>query len=252
MFLNKAALITTLSLFFCSACVSTKDYQAQQAQISSLQAELLQVKESNQQIQSELTICTSSLENSLNSLAGGQNRIDELTRLVEKTEQQSRKKIAAATSACNKKVTKVQDKTLLGESEWVYISKLKNNYRARVDTGIANSSINASTIERFERDGEKWVRFTLNHEQAAEPQTIETKIERIVRMAQSTNLEEGSERRVVVKLHVRIGDISQQTEFTLNARSQMEYPVLIGRAFMRDIVLVDVSKEYIHPKYKTN
>ncbi len=244
MFLNKAALITTLSLFFCSACVSTKDYQAQQAKISSLQAELLQVIENNQQIQSELTICNSSLQDN-------QNRIAELTRLVEKTEQESQKKVAAATSACNKKVTKVRDKTLLGESEWVYISRAKSNYKARIDTGIANSSINASTIERFERDGEKWVRFTLSNEQKTESQIIEAKIERIVRMAQSTNLEEGSERRVVVKLHARIGDISQQAEFTLNDRSQMEYPVLIGRAFLRDIILVDVSKEYIHPQYKT-
>ena len=240
MFLNKTALITTLSLFLCSACVSRTANEAQQTQITNLQAELVQVKETNQQTQIELTILN-------NSLTTCQNRVDELASLLEKAEQENRKKIAAT---ADKQATKLNDKTILGQTEWVYVSRAKSNYKARIDTGAATSSINASDIERFERDGKKWVRFTLSHEKGAEPQIIEAKIERIVRITQSTNLEEESERRFVVKLHVRIGDMSPQTEFTLTDRSHMEYPVLIGRTFMRDVILVDVSKKYIYPKYK--
>ncbi len=240
MFLNKTALITTLSLFICTACVSRTVNEAQQTQITTLQAELVQIKENNQQTQSELTILN-------NNLTTCQNRVDELTSQLEKAEQEYKKKAAATTRG---KMTKLNDKTILGQTEWVYVSKAKSNYRARIDTGAATSSINASDIERFERDGKKWVRFTLSHEKGAEPQIIETKIERIVRIAQSTNLEEETERRFVVKLHVRIGDMSQQTEFTLTDRSHMEYPVLIGRTFMRDVILVDVSKKYIYPKYR--
>ena len=240
MFLNKTALITTLSLFICSACVSRTVNEAQQTQITTLQAELVQIKENNQQTQSELAILN-------NNLTTCQNRVDELTSQLEKAEQEYKKKAAVTTRG---QMTKLNDKTILGQTEWVYVSKAKSNYRARIDTGAATSSINTSDIERFERDGKKWVRFTLSHEKGTEPQIIEAKIERIVRIAQSTNLEEETERRFVVKLHVRIGDMSQQTEFTLSDRSHMEYPVLIGRTFMRDVILVDVSKKYIYPKYK--
>ena len=51
MFLNKTALITTLTLFVCTACVSIGNNEAQQAQITKLQAELVQTQETNQQIQ---------------------------------------------------------------------------------------------------------------------------------------------------------------------------------------------------------
>ena len=243
MFLNKTVLITTLTLFACTACVSLTDntaQQAQQAQISKLQTELLQVTETNQQTQTELTTLN-------NTLTTCQNRVDELASLLEKAEQENREKIAA--TAC-REITQLNDKTTLGQTEWVYVSTAKSNYRARIDTGAATSSINASDIERFERDGKKWVRFSLSHEKGDAPQVLEAKIERIVRIAQSTNIKEQAERRFVIKLHVRIGDISHQTEFTLTDRSHMEYPVLIGRSFMQDVILVDVSKEYIYRKYK--
>ena len=32
----------------------------------------------------------------------------------------------------------------------------------------------------------------------------------------------------------------------------MKYPVLIGRSFMQDVVLVDVSQEYIQPKLEAD
>lgn len=239
MFLNKAVLITTLTTFVCTACVSLTDNKAQQAQITKLQIELRQVTETKQQTQSELTALN-------NTLTTCQNKNEELASQLEKTAQDNRKK-AVATS---RKITKSDDKAILGQTEWVYVSTAKSNYRARIDTGAATSSINASAIERFERDGKKWVRFSLSHDKGEEPQILEAKIERIVRIAQSTNIEEETERRFVVKLHVRIGDISQQTEFTLSDRSHMEYPVLIGRTFMRDVILVDVSKKYIYRQYK--
>jgi hypothetical protein len=44
-------------------------------------------------------------------------------------------------------------------------------------------------------------------------------------------------------------DHRYDTEFTLTDRSQMTYPILLGREFLRDVILIDVSRQFIHPKY---
>jgi hypothetical protein len=242
MFFNKTALITTLSLFLCSACASLSDNKAQQMQISNLQTELMQVQEELVKIQETKQQTETILANVKNSLISCQKQVDELTALLDASKKTASKTCKAA--------AKLHDKTILGETEWVYVTAAKSNYRARIDTGAATSSINAADIERFERDGKKWVRFYLSHDNSPETQLIEARIRRIVKIAQSTNSEEETERRFVVKLHVIIGDISHQTEFTLTDRSHMEYDILIGRSFLQDVALVDVSQEYIHPKYK--
>jgi hypothetical protein len=45
---------------------------------------------------------------------------------------------------------------------------------------------------------------------------------------------------------VKLGSIHEKAQFTLADRSQMSHPVLLGREFIRDIAMVDVSKKYIH------
>ena len=207
MFLNKTALITTLSLFVCSACVSINNNDTQQTQITNLQTELVQVKKTNQQTQSELTALN-------NTLTTCQNRVEELASLLKKTQQENRKKAATT----DRQVAKWDDKTIFGQTEWVYVTTAKSNYRARIDTGAATSSINATDIERFERDGKKWVRFNLSHRKGLKPQIIEAKIKRFAKILQSGNANLTTS-RPVVKLHVRIGDITYPTEFTLTDRS---------------------------------
>ncbi|HBF94298.1 MAG TPA: ATP-dependent zinc protease, partial [Marinobacter adhaerens] len=53
-----------------------------------------------------------------------------------------------------------------------------------------------------------------------------------------------AERRVVVELQFFIGDHRQVAEFTLADRTNLTYEVLIGRNILRDVMLVDVGKEY--------
>ena len=56
-------------------------------------------------------------------------------------------------------------------------------------------------------------------------------------------------RRFVVELDIRLGQKLQTTEFTLTDRSNMTYPVLLGRAFLMDLYVVDVSRSYTHKRY---
>ncbi|MGL6055670.1 MAG: RimK/LysX family protein, partial [Vibrio metschnikovii] len=44
--------------------------------------------------------------------------------------------------------------------------------------------------------------------------------------------------------------IHQKSQFTLADRSQMTHPILLGREFIRDIAVVDVSRQYIQTETK--
>ncbi|HAS3930067.1 TPA: ATP-dependent zinc protease, partial [Vibrio cholerae] len=117
-------------------------------------------------------------------------------------------------------------------------------------TGAATSSLNAVDIEEFERNGKNWVRFHLADEKnpKTEANWIEAPVLRYVRIRQSTN--DNTERRAVVELWVKLGSIHEKAQFTLADRSQMTHPVLLGREFIRDIALVDVSRKYIQTEQK--
>ena len=152
----------------------------------------------------------------------------------------------------------------LGEVEKVTLSSINQSFDARIDTGAATSSLNAIDIEFFERNGKKWVRFHLdkkskennkkeNSKQEKSSNTaeesdnstwIEAPILRFVKIRQSNNDE--LQRRAVVELWVKLGKIHEKAQFTLADRSQMNHPVLLGREFIRDIAVVDVSKKYLH------
>lgn len=137
-------------------------------------------------------------------------------------------------------------KTVIGRNEWVWIDLLNKTFKARVDTGALSSALDAKNIQPFERNGEKWVRFTLmeneNSKQFSRP------LVRYVQVRHSSA--EALDRRPVISLRVRMGDIVEDTEFTLNNRARMLYPVLLGRNFLRDIVVVDVAKKFTQSKYK--
>ena len=252
MFLNKTTLLALCTLFVISGCITTNndeqkaqqatcdvasnkihittnndEQKAQQAKLTTLQGELVKETEKNKQLQTELKT--------------SQDKVTTLNALVKKKQKVMVEK--------QKTATKLNDKTILGQSEWVYVSKVKSNYKGRIDTGATTSSISALDIERFERDGVKWVRFNLTHDKSDEKQMVEAKVIRIAKITQSSRPGVKTE-RPVVNLHIRIGDIAYQTEFTLTDRLHMEYPILIGRTFIQDVILVDVSQEYIHPKYK--
>lgn len=45
-----------------------------------------------------------------------------------------------------------------------------------------------------------------------------------------------------------LGPIEQNAEFSLNDRSHLTYPVLLGRRFMMDIAVTDISQNYSSPR----
>jgi hypothetical protein len=139
---------------------------------------------------------------------------------------------------------RLKGKVIVGEKEKFYLAGPGLVYTARIDSGAETSSIHARNVQRFERDGSNWVRFEIPVPGAESEEWIpmEKEISRRVRIVQASADE--SERRVVVELQFAIGDHQQVAEFTLADRENLTYEVLIGRNVLRDVMLIDVGKEF--------
>lgn len=146
----------------------------------------------------------------------------------------------------NEAIKSNKEKFIVGRVERVLINPPGILMEARVDTGAQTSSINAKNITRFERDGDKWVRFALVDEKSQESHIIERRVVRTAKIVQSS-LDDGFEKRVVVLLQITIGDKKELSEFTLTSREHMTYSVLIGRNFLQDLMVVDVGGKYLAP-----
>jgi len=145
--------------------------------------------------------------------------------------------------------SKSDDRIILGARERLMFDDSDVAYVARVDTGAEVSSLHADEIQLFERDGDTWVRFRVNHESLTETsfRTFEAPLKRTARIRQANASE--AQDRYVVELWAQLGRIYQKTEFTLTDRNSLDNTVLIGRDFFMDIALVDVSKEFIESSH---
>ncbi len=132
----------------------------------------------------------------------------------------------------------VAKKPVLGEYEMVTVGSPGVRYLARIDTGAATTSIHARDVTRFERDGQRWVRFKIDDPKAKESTTLERRLVRRVRIKKA---EAENDHRLTVMMTLRLGRITRQVEVSLSDRADMEFPVLIGRNFLLDTAVVDVS-----------
>lgn len=143
-------------------------------------------------------------------------------------------------------VNNIGNKIVVGRVEWLWIEAINRVYEARVDTGATTSSISALDITPFEKDGKRWVRFRLAPDDSDDSFEVEAPLVRYVRIRQASS--EELDRRPVAALTVRMGKMTEVAEFTLADRTQMNYPILLGREFLRDVAVVDVAKQNIQPK----
>lgn len=142
-------------------------------------------------------------------------------------------------------ILQIDDKQVIGGIEQVLLSPPGLLFEARVDTGAESASLDARDMQEFERDGNRWVRFSMVNRETNEIIEIERRIVRHVRILQSTADE--AERRPVVEFRLTLGEFTQTAEFTLSDRSHLSFPVLIGRNVLQDVMIVDVGRAHIAP-----
>ena len=133
------------------------------------------------------------------------------------------------------------DKQVVGWIEKVTINPGNIIFRAKIDTGAKNCSLNTTKIDHFERNGERWVRFELTNRHQKKV-TIESKVKRTAKIKENEG--KPPEVRPTVVLGVCLGNVYKEVEVNLTNRSNFIYPMLIGRTFLKGSFTVDPSLKY--------
>ncbi|MGB5199962.1 MAG: RimK/LysX family protein [Sedimenticolaceae bacterium] len=114
---------------------------------------------------------------------------------------------------------------------------------AKLDSGAENSSLHADELLEFERNGRPWVRFQLNNPDGA-PVLFERPVVRTARIKRHLG---ESQPRPVIELTLCIGGLARRVEINLVDRGNFQYPLLVGRSFLSQGVLVDSAARYRVP-----
>lgn len=138
---------------------------------------------------------------------------------------------------------------IIGGEEWCAFPELNiPAIKARVDSGAKTSSIHASNIQKFNRNGEKWVSFEVHPIQETRKTTIrcEAKIIDHRSVKSSSGI---SEKRYVISSMLKIGNYQWAIELTLTNRDSMGFRMLLGREAMENRILVDPANSCLLGKY---
>lgn len=113
------------------------------------------------------------------------------------------------------------------------------NIPAKIDTGAKTSVIHCEHIELVKKGRKQFVRFTPFNDTYTEKKTFELPFHKERKIKNSFGFEEN---RYIVHTQVRMFDEIYGIEVSLRDRSNMEFPMLLGRSFIRKKFLVDVNR----------
>jgi hypothetical protein len=131
---------------------------------------------------------------------------------------------------------------VIGALEHVLVGSELILLKARIDTGAATTSIGIASMQKFERDGARWIKFTIEDRLNGKEHLFERPLVRMVGIKRHGT---DSLSRPVVRMRITIGDMRRNVDATLADRSDFEYPVLVGRNFLAGKAVVDVSRSYV-------
>jgi len=142
----------------------------------------------------------------------------------------------------SEQLMKKQKLLTAGWLESVVLQPWNIKLRAKLDSGAKTSSLHATDIEYFKRDGYKWVRFQTFDDKETKPLVpIEAPLIRTVKIKRH-NLK--SKTRPVVDLAFCLDGEIYNGEFSLNDRSKFHYPILLGRRMLQQGIIVDPASTF--------
>jgi hypothetical protein len=131
---------------------------------------------------------------------------------------------------------------VLGWREWLALPDLGvQRIKAKVDSGARSSCLHARQIEEFVREGSDWVRFRFEQSPGAWADFAAPVVDR------REVRDSGGHRTVrpFIRTQVVLGDQSWMIELNLAPRTEMLFPMLLGRTAMIGRFLVDPSRSYL-------
>ncbi len=142
--------------------------------------------------------------------------------------------------------------TVVGWREHVGLPELGiKRMVCKVDTGARTSSLHAFRWERFERDGEDYVRFGVHPRRNNDVTEVWCEAE-VIGEREVTNSGGVAEIRPVIRTLLHIGEEQWEIEINLTDRSTMGYRMLLGRTAMHHRLWVDPSASYQLGKPRSN
>jgi hypothetical protein len=123
--------------------------------------------------------------------------------------------------------------------------------KAKLDTGARTSSLHAFDLQEIERDGQRWVRFSIHPWQrsAEDAVTVELPVDDVRSVRSSTG---HVQERYVVRMDLRLLDRTVSSEVTLSRRDEMGFRLLVGREALRHGFLVDSGRSYLGGRPKSS
>ncbi|MCE9665357.1 ATP-dependent zinc protease [Halomonas sp. M5N1S17] len=118
--------------------------------------------------------------------------------------------------------------------------------KAKLDSGALTSSLDARDIERFEKEGEEWVRFRLELLDEASGETFSETLERPLYRDIRVRGAGGRDERLVVLMNVCMGSTIYEEQVGLRNREEMHYPLLLGRRTIGHLGLLDVTRTFLN------
>ncbi|MCE9683817.1 retropepsin-like aspartic peptidase RloA3 [Halomonas alkalisoli] len=118
--------------------------------------------------------------------------------------------------------------------------------KAKLDSGALTSSLDARDIERFEKEGEEWVRFRLELVDEASGETFSETLERPLYRDIRVRGAGGRDERLVVLMKVCMGSTIYEEQVGLRNREEMHYPLLLGRRTIGHLGLLDVTRTFLN------
>lgn len=136
----------------------------------------------------------------------------------------------------------MSQKKIIGRRELISILDLELfDLDAKVDTGADSNSLHCDDIFI---DDENFVHFTLLDEihPAYHGKKMKVPLYKLKKVKSSNGV---LQERASIKVTVSFYGKKYKTIISLTNRADMKFPMLIGRKFMTNRFLVDVSKEYL-------
>lgn len=138
----------------------------------------------------------------------------------------------------------MMEKQIIGRFDRVAFPELGlSRVKVKIDTGAYNSSIHVSEIKE-DAEGLHFVPLEQGMKGFVGDSILFKNFEK--RMVRSSNGE--SEDRYLVRTIIVLFGKEIPVQLTLTDRSQMRFPILLGRSLLRNRFIVDVDRSYLSSK----
>lgn len=128
---------------------------------------------------------------------------------------------------------------------WIEQAKLMPEnvlLKARLDTGVQTSVMDARNLVKIRKNDQRWVQYDIVVADPATGKELRFPFERPVERQLKVRVADGFEHRPVVSMDICMGEKLYHEQFALSDRQGDDTQVLLGRRTLEHLGAVDASK----------